>query len=98
MLIELRLKGVLYSEEMEVFNHLKDLVRSRFLYCRMDISDLHPSPDDDGWISALPVGVLQDTALRLRHMSDDGAKTRRQSQIASLALMELYAMTSEVLR
>ena len=98
MLVDLRLKGLLYSEEVGLFRHLQDMVTARFLFSRVDISGLRPAPDDDGWISALPSGVLQDTALRLRSSAEDGDESSRRSQIASLALMELYAMTSEGLK
>jgi DNA repair exonuclease SbcCD nuclease subunit len=98
ILIDLRLKGLLYSKEMGQLRHLQDMVTARFLFGRVDISGLRPSPDDDGWISALPSGVLQDAAVRLRNVADEGDGTSRQSQIASLALMELYVMTAEALK
>jgi len=98
MLVDLRLNGLLHSQEVGLLSHLQDMVASRFLFSRINMSGLRPSPEDDGWITALPSGVLRDTAARLRKMADDGDTSSRQSQIAALALMELYAMTSEVLK
>ena len=97
-LVDLRLHGLLYAEEVEILRHLQDMLASRFLFGRTDLSDLYPSPEDDRWISALPPGILRDAAVRLRTLADDRDRSHRQSQIASLALMELYVMASEVLK
>lgn len=97
LLVDLRLRGLLYSEEVRMLGHLQDLVASRFLFGRIDFSGLHPSPEDDGWIAALPSGLLRDTAARLRDLADDGNGSSHQSRIATLALMELYTIASEVL-
>ena len=97
-LVDLRLHGLLYAEEVEIVKHIEDMLASRFLFGRTDFSDLYPSPEDDKWILALPPGILRDAAVRLRTLADDRDRSQRQSQIASLALMELYVMASEVLK
>ena len=97
-LVDLRLHGLLYAEELEIFRHIEDMLASRFLVGRTDFLDLYPSPDDDRWISALPPGVLRDAAIRLQNLADNRDRTPQHSQIASLALLELYVMTTEILK
>jgi len=92
LLLDLRLKGVLYSEEKEDFFHLEDLITSRFLYGRMDVSQLLPSPEDALWIESLPAGIFQEAAGRLREMTLAGG---REAETASRALLELYAIVGE---
>lgn len=92
LLLDLRLKGVLYSEEKEEFFHLEDLIASRFLYGRMDASRLLPSPEDPSWIESLPAGVFQEAAGRLYEMASAGGP---DAETASRALLELYAIAGE---
>jgi hypothetical protein len=96
-LVDLRLHGLLYAEELEILRHIEDMLASRFLVGRTDFLNLYPSPEDDRWISALPPGTLRDAAIRLQHLANKKDGSPHQSRIASLALMELYIMTSEVL-
>jgi DNA repair exonuclease SbcCD nuclease subunit len=92
LLLDLRVKGVLYSEEREDFFHLEDLIASRFLYGRMDTSQLLPSPEDARWIESLPAGIFQEAARRLQEMTLAGG---REAETASRALLELYAIVGE---
>ena len=64
------------------------------------LKELHPSPQDETWLEGLPPGVLRDAALRLRELSDPGFAGQRPegaaAEVASRALLELYAMATEV--
>jgi len=95
LLLDLRLKGVIYSVDEDELAHIADLIASRFLYARMDSSGLLPSPEDNQWIEALPPGILQEAATRLRRMALSGAQN---VQTASQALLELYTIAGEVNR
>jgi len=92
LLLDLRLKGLLYSEEKEEFFHLEDLIASRFLYGRIDASQLLPSPEDASWVESLPTGVLQEAARRLYEKTSVGGP---EAETASRALLELYAIIGE---
>jgi len=91
----LRLKGVIYSEEKEEMFHLEDIMASRFLYGRLDASQLLPSPEDSRWIESLPTGILQEAAGRLCHMT---LSRGPEAEIASRALLALYAIAGEGVR
>jgi hypothetical protein len=95
LLLDLRLKGLIYSVEKDELRHLEDLIASRFLYARMDLSELLPSPEDSQWIKALPPGILQEAAGRLQKMALSGGQN---AQAASHALLELYTVAGEVNR
>ena len=61
---------------------------------------VRPSPEDENWVTNLPHGTLRNTATRLRELADpqfhgerpEGATT----EVASRALLELYALVTEV--
>jgi hypothetical protein len=61
----------------------------------MDGSQLFPSPEDTQWIESLPVGILQEAAGRLQKVALSGG---REAEIASRALLELYAIVGEGVR
>ncbi len=89
-LIELTLNGILAAGDRGELEHLEDILVSRFLWRRVDATKLRPSPEDDTWISSLPAGVTREAAKRLRHSTDVSP------EVAARALMELYAIASEV--
>lgn len=91
-LLDLRLKGILFSDEKDELFHLEDIIGSRFLYARMDSSGLILSPEDSAWIESLPGGILQEAGSRLQQMVSSGGK---DAQIAAKALLELYAAAGE---
>ncbi|MFH1241243.1 MAG: DNA repair exonuclease [Pseudomonadota bacterium] len=95
LLLDLRLEGLLYSEEGEELRHIEGLIASRFLYSRMDASKLLPAPEDTQWIESLPPGILREGASRLQQMTLSGG---RKAEIASRALLELYVIAGEVRR
>ncbi len=91
-LIEVTLSGVLPASATDEVARIEEIVASRFLFGRVDTSSLLPSPEDDAWLSALPVGVVRDAAERLRQIASSGAE---QSGSASVALLELYRLAKE---
>ena len=95
LLLDLRLKGMLCSEEKEDLLHIENIITSRFLFGRIDNSQLLPSPKDTQWIDLLPAGILQETAERLQQKALSGG---REAQIASRALLELYTIVGKEIR
>jgi DNA repair exonuclease SbcCD nuclease subunit len=97
-LIDLRLKGLLAVEDSDEIARIQEIVSSRFLYGHMDISQLHPSPRDEGWVAGLPVGIIRKTGERLQELAAPafiGNRPGKASpQVASRALLELYAMVA----
>jgi len=99
-LVDLRLKGLLAAAERDEIARIEEILASRFLFHRMDILGLRPSPEDANWLASLPPGILQNVAARLRELSDPryaGERPESASpEVASRALMELYALMTEV--
>ncbi|MEW6664971.1 MAG: DNA repair exonuclease [Thermodesulfobacteriota bacterium] len=91
-LVEVVLSGILKAEERVELGHIEQILSSRFLWGKSTVSDLRPSPEDEGWISDLPPGIIRDAAIRLRSDSDISP------EVAARALIELYAITQEVSR
>ncbi|MEI8189831.1 MAG: DNA repair exonuclease [candidate division NC10 bacterium] len=91
-LVEVRLAGLLMAEEWPEIDHIQQILASRFVSGRVDVSRLRPSPEDDNWLSVLPPGIIREAANRLRATAyTPGA----QSETAARALMELYAIVGE---
>lgn len=99
-LLEVQLKGILWAEECNELTRIWEIVQSRFLFYRIDDSRLIPSPEDVSWEAGLPAGALRDTMFRLRELSNPNYTGDRPfnatSDVASQALLELYALTAEV--
>jgi hypothetical protein len=95
-LLELRLTGLLPTADQPELGHLQEILMSRFLWARLEVSGLRPSPGDDAWVAALPAGILREAAARLAALADPafgGARPEGASpETASRALLELYAM------
>jgi hypothetical protein len=94
-LIEVRLVGLLMAEERLEIERIQQILASRFLSGRMDVSCLRPSPDDDSWISALPPGIIRQAASRLRAIADSSEEL---SETAARALMDLYTIAGDVVQ
>jgi DNA repair exonuclease SbcCD nuclease subunit len=88
-LVEVVLSGLLKADERAELSHIEQILSSRFLWGMLTSSGLRPSPQDDGWISDLPPGIIRDAAIRLRNNPDVSP------EIAARALIELYAITQE---
>ena len=99
-LVELVLKGLLDSGERDEIARIGEILGSRFLFARLDISGIRPSSQDENWLATLPPGVLQQAASRLQTLSDPGFAGKRpegaSAEVAARALLELYAMATEV--
>ena len=98
-LVDVRLTGVIPTEEHEELGRVQEILASRFVWARLDSSGLRPSPGDDAWVATLPAGVLRDAAARLRALADPafgGPRPEGASpDVASRALLELYAILGE---
>jgi DNA repair exonuclease SbcCD nuclease subunit len=94
-LLDVRLNGLLFAAEHRELAHIRDLLASRFLFTRLDISQLRPSPDDERWIDGLPPGILKEAAARLRAMAATPGEDSPTAVVAARALMELYALVDE---
>jgi hypothetical protein len=98
-LVELRLRGLLTADERDEIPRIEEILASRFVFHRLDISGLRPSPGDASWLAGLPPGILQTVAARLQGLSDPGFSGQRPDgaspEVASRALIELYALMME---
>jgi len=99
-LLQVTIKGVLSAEEAHEQSRIREILQSRFLYGWVDDSHGVPSPEDDSWFTGLPAGSLRNTAFTLRELADPSYLGERpegaSSEVASRALLELYALISEV--
>jgi hypothetical protein len=99
-LMDLRLKGLLAAGERDEIARIEEILASRFLFHRVDSSGLRPSPEDANWLASLPPGILQNVAARLQELSDPRFAGERPEgaspEVASRALMEIYALVPEV--
>jgi len=89
-LIDINLTGILMADERSELNHIEDILSSRFLWGRLDVSRLRLSPEDETWIKSLPAGIIQEAAIRLR---DNPALVPEAS---ARALIELYSLMREI--
>lgn len=98
-LLDVRVGGLLATQDRDEMNRISEIVASRFLWGRVEASQLRPSSEDQSWLAALPVGVLREAGERLRNLADpaytgprpDGASP----EVAARALLELFALVGE---
>ena len=100
VLIELCIRGLLSAEDRGEMVHIGEILSSRFLYSHVDDLHLHPSPEDESWVASLPPGVIREAGARLRELANPGFSGGRpdgaSEEVASRALMELYALVRKV--
>jgi len=100
VLIELCIRGLLPTEGRGEFVHIGEILSSRFLYNHVDALHLHPSPEDESWVASLPPGVIREAGARLLELVNPGFSGERpvgaSAEVASRALMELYALVRKV--
>ena len=100
VLIELCIRGLLSAEDRGEMVHIGEILSSRFLYSHVDDLHLHPSPEDESWVASLPPGVIREAGARLRELANPGFSGERpdgaSEEVASRALMELYALVRKV--
>lgn len=99
-LVDLCISGLMFTEDRDEINRINEILRSRFLFARMDTSGVRPSPEDENWVTNLPHGILRNVAARLNELADPNFTGRRPEEaspeVASRALLELYALVTEV--
>jgi hypothetical protein len=98
-LVDLRIGGILHHDDQAELGRIEELIRARFLYGRMDVEQLLPSPSDESWLEALPRGVMHSVARRLQALSDSAHGVDRPDyatpNVAARALLELYRIVQE---
>lgn len=98
-LLDLRVAGLLSAQDRDELARIEEILASRFLFGRIDSARLRPSPSDDSWIAGLPAGALREAATNLRQLADPAYGGPRPEgatpEIASRALLDLYALASE---
>ena len=101
-LLDVRLRGLLVTEDRGEVSRLEEISASRFLWSRIDMSGILLAPGDQDWLNALPVGVVRDAGARLRELANPGFTGQRPEgatpEVADRALLELYALLDEARR
>lgn len=98
-LVDLRISGILHHQDQPELQRIEELVAARFLYGRLDKSNLAPSPSDESWLDAVPGGIMQSVARRLQDLTDPSFISDRPEgappEVATRALLELYRLVQE---
>ncbi len=99
-LIDLRISGIIPAEEYAEIERIQQIVSSRFLFGHVDFTNVRPSPEDESWVANLPAGIIRETGGKLQELANPdyiGDRPEGASpEVASRALIELYALISEV--
>lgn len=83
-LLELILDGVFAPTDYIELENINNILASRFVWGRVDATNLKLSPQDDTWINSLPAGVIRVAATRLRNSTD------APPEVTARALMDLF--------
>jgi DNA repair exonuclease SbcCD nuclease subunit len=98
-LLDLRIEGILHHEDQSELERIDELITARFLYGRVDTARLTPSPADESWLEAVPLGVMRSVAQELQLFSDPAYSHDRPEfatpEVATRALLELYRLVQE---
>lgn len=99
-LVELRIGGLMFAEDSDEVNRIQEILASRFLFSHVDVSMVRPSPEDESWVTNLPHGILRNVAARLKELAAPDFTEKRPEgaspELASRALLEFYALVTEV--
>ena len=99
-LVDLRIGGLMFAQDSDEINRIQDILASRFVFHHVDTSMIRLSPQDENWVDNLPHGILRNVAARLKELAaPDFAGERPEGaspEVASRALLELYALVTEV--
>jgi len=99
-LVKLRIGGLMFAEDSDEVNRIQEVLTSRFLFSHVDVSMVRPSPEDENWVTNLPHGILRNVAARLKELAAPDFTEKRPEgvspEVASKALLELYALVTEV--
>lgn len=94
-LLELTLRGVVSAEVMLRIEHdLEPLLRSRYLYTRLNEDGLLFEPTEAELLAIAAAGPVRATCEHLLQLSRE-AETERDRAVARLALAELYMLSKE---
>lgn len=91
-LVDLTLNGILFQRDAEEIERIQKAC-GKFLFARINRAALCPAPEDEDWVTQLPVGAVREAAGCLRQIASSQG---RDAEIATQALLELYAIASEV--
>ena len=91
-LVEVVLSGLLFECDQDELARIEKAC-ARYLHARIDRRGLRPAPEDHGWIDHLPSGSARIAADRLKTTA---AGKGLEAEIATQALLELYAFAQEV--
>lgn len=101
-LLDVRLRGLLVTEDRGEVTRLGEILASRFLWSRIDASGVRLAPGDQDWLNALPVGVVRDAGAKLRELANPAFTGQRPEgatpEVADRALLELYTLLDEARR
>ena len=92
VLLDLRLAGLLTTEERAAIEPLRTLAEQRFLHARVDADELLVRPDDVAWIERLPAGAPQSAARTLLAAATAAGGDARGVRVAQRALDLLYEL------
>jgi DNA repair exonuclease SbcCD nuclease subunit len=87
-LIAVTLTGLLFQRDCDELDRMRKSL-SHFLFGRLDAAALRPAPADSEWVNALPLGLVRQTAERLRELANGSGS---EAATATQALIELYAL------
>jgi hypothetical protein len=97
-LVRIVLDGILPPGALEVLRDLEVLLDARVLHWELDRDRLIPSPEDPGWVGALPDGGVEAAVARrllsLAEADPEGAEL--SPVVATEALQLLYRLVQEV--
>jgi DNA repair exonuclease SbcCD nuclease subunit len=101
-LLDVRLRGLLVTEDRGEVTRLEEILAAGFLWGRIDASGVRLAPGDQDWLNALPAGVMRDAGARLRELANPAFTDQRPEgampEVADRALLELYALMDEARR
>ncbi len=90
-LVRVRLTGLLFPEDRDHLERLREICETRFLAGVCEADELLLQPADDQWLEALPAGYLQEAARQLRDMARDEGDPQKRLQ-ATHALLQLFEL------
>jgi len=92
ILLDVKLSGLFYADEVGEIKRIEEILNSRFLFGRLDLSNLIPAPEDENWIASLPAGIIRETGSRLKGLCDAHGSSRVSQEVAARALTELFML------
>lgn len=101
-LLDIRIKGLLETDERGEIDRIQEILNSRFLFGTVDSSGIRPSPEDESWVANLPPGIIRDTGEKLKEFADINFSGERPNgatpEVAATALIQLYRIIEEDLQ